>query len=116
MNLKESKHGFFYGCSKWRDTGCKGSHGAHPDGKPYGKPANAENKKWRQKAHAAFDPLWKDGEMDRSEAYYWLRIQLKLSKEECHIGRFDIETCKKVIELSKEFYKWRYMSEQPDNI
>jgi ssDNA-binding Zn-finger/Zn-ribbon topoisomerase 1 len=114
MRLKESRYGFFYSCSKFPE--CKGTHGAHPNGKPLGKPADKETRYWRAKAHDAFDPLWKDGGMTRNEAYYWLRVQLKISKDDCHIGRFDIKTCKKVIDLSKEFYQWRYMDEQFDNI
>ena len=31
--------------------------------------------------------------------YRWLREQMGMTAEECHIGRFDKEQCKKVIEI-----------------
>ena len=49
-------------------------------------------------AHAAFDKIWHDSR-SRSGAYRWLRGKLGLSQEECHIGRFDIDMCKRVVEL-----------------
>jgi hypothetical protein len=30
----------FYGCTKWKKTGCKGSHSAHDDGRPMGNPGS----------------------------------------------------------------------------
>lgn len=53
----------------------------------------------RMAAHAAFDPMWRSGEMSRSAAYRWLAQQLNLSKEECHMLQFDIETCRRVKQL-----------------
>ncbi len=47
MAFKIGKHGPFYGCSQWADTGCKGSHTAYPDGTPVGFPANAATRKAR---------------------------------------------------------------------
>ena len=49
---------WFYGCIRFPD--CKGAHGCHPDGKPLGKPAPPEVKKWRIAAHEIFDRLWKN--------------------------------------------------------
>lgn len=37
--------------------------------------------------------------MSRSAAYRWLAQQLNLSKEECHMLQFDIETCRRVKQL-----------------
>jgi len=62
-------------------------------------PANAETKGWLMRAHDAFDQLWKSGRMSWREAYVWLRTAMGLSKAECHIGRFDIEQCKQVIDV-----------------
>jgi hypothetical protein len=41
----------------------------------------------------------------RGSAYKWLREQLGISREECHIGRFDLETCHKVVELCLPAYR-----------
>lgn len=99
MVLRDSRYGKFYGCSTFPK--CRAAHGAHPDGRPLGIPANAETKQWRMRAHDAFDDLWKSGRMRRGEAYAWLRRQMGLSEEDCHIGRFDIEQCKSVIGICR---------------
>jgi len=95
--LKKSKAGkHFYGCRNWPE--CQGSHGAHPDGKPLGVPANALTKQMRIAAHEVFDRLWKDGPMTRKGAYTWMQQTLGMTEAEAHIGNFDIATCKRLIE------------------
>lgn len=96
MRLKDSRFGMFYGCIMF--PRCRATHGAHPDGAPLGVPANQETKTWRIKAHAAFDDFW-HGKMRRGEAYKWLQQKLGLSADECHIGMFNVERCKRVIEV-----------------
>lgn len=112
--LRRSKHGLFYGCSRF--PRCRAAHGAHPDGTPLGVPAGPETKQARIRAHEAFDRLWKsietlyDRPLDdsakrralkaaRRRAYAWLRVMLELTEEECHIGRFDKTTCDRVVEI-----------------
>jgi ssDNA-binding Zn-finger/Zn-ribbon topoisomerase 1 len=97
MTLKSSRFGPFYGCARWPDTGCPGSHGAHPDGTPLGVPANRETKAARVRAHAAFDTLWRGGGMKRRAAYRWMQDALGLTSDEAHIGRFDVPTCERLI-------------------
>ena len=91
----------FYGCTRFPE--CKAAHGAHPDGKPLGIPANKETKEWRIRAHAAFDDLWKSGKMKRGEAYVWLAkemsIHINCSYFQIHIGELGIEDCQKVIRI-----------------
>lgn len=67
---------------------------------PLGRLANRELRKAKMAAHAAFDPLWKQEHLTRSEAYEWLSSALGLPKEETHIGMFDVDTCKEVVELA----------------
>jgi ssDNA-binding Zn-finger/Zn-ribbon topoisomerase 1 len=100
MQLKNSKHGKFWGCTRWPQ--CNGTHGAHPDGKPMGTPANRETKQARIKAHAAFDGWWKKKGITRKQAYVHLRRILNISKDEAHIGRFDVEQCEKLVLLIGE--------------
>jgi ssDNA-binding Zn-finger/Zn-ribbon topoisomerase 1 len=102
MVLRESRFGLFYGCVRY--PACDTTHGAHADGTPLGVPANKETRQARMAAHAAFDQLWqgatKAGKKSaRHKAYAWLREQLDLTKEECHIGRFDKAMCQRVIEV-----------------
>lgn len=96
FHYRNGKPRLFYGCSRWPD--CRAAHGAHPDGKPVGKPGTERDKKARMTAHAAFDQLWKSGSMHRSQAYKWLAEQLGVEKKDCHIGKFDAAMCARVVE------------------
>ena len=72
--------------------------------KPLGRLANAELRHWKIQAHDAFDPLWKYGPFKgrRNEAYAWLASQMGLPVEKTHIGMFDVQQCKRVIQICKE--------------
>lgn len=93
----------------WRCPGCGAYVGCHPpatspkggigDGSvPLGRLANAELRKLKSLAHAAFDPLFRDGPMTRRQAYRWLAKELGISEDRCHIGEFDVHDCRRVIE------------------
>lgn len=101
--LRASKFGPFYGCSTYPK--CNSAHGAHPSGAPLGVPANKEVKEARIRAHASFDLLWNTGTMKRKAAYKWMQMALGLSKEQAHIGNFDIATCTKLIESVTVYLK-----------
>ena len=94
----------FYQCSP-----CDARVGCHPpetapgggqgDGTvPLGRLANAELRKAKQDAHAAFDPLWKSGRMRRKDAYAWLAGLMKLKVKNTHIGEFDVAQCHAVVQ------------------
>ena len=115
LYLKETRYGLAYLCENW--PACKGAHGAHPDGKPLGTPASKETRLARIRAHAAFDSTWRKpwehipdySDVDnskkrrylervaRNRSYAWLREQLYLTEDECHIGAFSIEKCNSVV-------------------
>lgn len=79
---------------------CRAWVGCHPGGtQPLGRLANGELRKLKMAAHDAFDPLWKDGPMKRKEAYGWLSKKLGIPVEETHIGMFDADQCRKVVEV-----------------
>jgi hypothetical protein len=65
---------------------CGAYCGAHPDWRPYGRPAGHRTRQARMAAHAVFDDIWKSGEMARGEAYAWLASQMHISPDDCHIG------------------------------
>lgn len=76
--------------------------GCHPGTtKPLGRLANAELRLAKQQAHAVFDPLWRDTGRPRRYLYHWLAIQLGISKDDCHIGMFDVEQCQRVVEICR---------------
>lgn len=95
---------FFYGCDRFPQ--CRGTHGAHSDGRPLGTPATVAVKTLRVQAHNAFDPVWKYGPFpDRSAAYRWLAEELGLTKDQAHIGALDAAQCTRVIELCERLRK-----------
>ena len=67
--------------------------------KPLGRLANSKLRYWKRQAHSAFDPLWRSGDKKRNQAYRWLAREMKIDRDLCHIGLFNIEECKKVIEI-----------------
>lgn len=88
----------------WHCAPCGAWVGCHPGTtKPLGRLADAELRQAKQVAHAAFDPLWRNTSIKRSHAYGWLATQLGIDRKRCHIGYFDVETCRRVVEIcSKE--------------
>lgn len=85
-----------FGCDAW--VGCHvGSE------KPMGRLANRSLRQWKMAAHAIFDPLWDSDHatMNRSRAYQWLADQMMIEKKRCHIGYFDVQQCKQVVEICK---------------
>lgn len=58
----------------------------------------------RHQAHLAFDPIWKLGHKKRSGAYLWLAYKLGIPVEDCHISRFDVATCERVIAESASWF------------
>lgn len=87
----------FYVC--WPCDAYVGTHKDTAPPKPLGRLANAELRKAKQAAHAAFDPLWKHGAMKRGSAYGWLSKSLGIPKHQAHIGMFDVDQCRRVVEL-----------------
>jgi hypothetical protein len=94
----ELKNSFF-----WRCRPCKATVGCHPGTKnPMGRLANAVLRKLRNQAHAMIDPKWKqDGAKKRTRVYAWLAGQLGIPVKECHIGHFDEDMCRRVIEICR---------------
>lgn len=83
---------------------CGARVGVHKVGKkpwqnPLGTPAGAKLRRLRGEAHALFDPFWQNGIYKRNEAYRRLAKKLGIPAEDCHIGMFDEEMCKRVIDL-----------------
>jgi hypothetical protein len=92
---------------------CRAWVGVHKGtDKALGSLANHELRKWRKKAHDLFDGLWKKKmstgysvKVARSTAYLWLSGHMKTDFERTHIAMFDVDQCKKVVELCSKYYK-----------
>jgi ssDNA-binding Zn-finger/Zn-ribbon topoisomerase 1 len=91
MRLRDSRFGKFWGCINF--PACRGTHGAHPNGRPMGKPANKTTKEARIKTHEIFDQLWKKYGMSRSQAYAWLVSVTGIR----HIGEATEAECESVM-------------------
>ncbi len=73
---------------------------------PLGRLADAELRRWKRAVHKVFDPIWHKAvargarkTTARNTSYKWLAFALNIPREECHIGMFDVETCKRAIEI-----------------
>lgn len=88
---------------------CKAWSGVHKGTKmSLGSLANSELREWRKEAHLYFDKLWrakiKFGHTKneaRGKAYAWLAASLGIPDETAHIAWFDVEMCKKAVNLCK---------------
>lgn len=86
----------------WLCRPCKAYVGCHPrTDRPLGRLADEELRRAKMDAHRAFDPLWKSGRLSRSDAYRRLAEDLGIPIGNCHIGMFDVETCRAVIKAAK---------------
>ena len=61
--------------------------------------ANKELRVWRMRAHAAFDPLWQRGAMNRHAAYSYMQFLMGMTPEQAHISRFNVEQCERLVTL-----------------
>jgi len=97
----------FYGCSRY--PVCEGIHGAHPDGAPLGVPGDKETRQARREAHAAFDDLWRSGDVgvNRGQAYALMNRELGFQ----HIGELTKEQCEQVCEWVRDCY--RFLDQPP---
>ncbi len=75
-----------------------GTHAA--SGFPLGTPADAVTRSARERAHAAFDPLWRNGGRfpKRRLAYEWLATQMGIQGE-VHIGNMTAEQADDVVRI-----------------
>lgn len=87
----------------WACMPCEAWAGCHPGGtRRAGRIANIETRKLKIEAHAAFDPMWKSGEMSRTKAYKWLGEKLGLDKRDCHMGWMSDDNLRRVVEVCGE--------------
>lgn len=87
----------------WVCRPCDAWVGCHPrSDRPLGTLAQLSLRRWRSRAHELFDPLWRREPKKRSQRYRWLADRLGIHPDQCHIGMFTIEQCKKVVEICKQ--------------
>ena len=80
----------------WWCRPCDARVGTHYNDplRPLGTMANADLRDWRKRAHAAIDPIWKEGRMNRRQVYAWLKDHFGC---EIHVGQSDARRCVEII-------------------
>jgi hypothetical protein len=97
-------YGLIYYCKP-----CDAYVGTHKDTeKPLGRLANKELRYFKKLAHSFFDSIWHQKIMNRHGAYKWLSEIMVLPPEHTHIGMFDVDQCKKVVEESKKILHYEH--------
>lgn len=98
----------------WLCKPCDAYVGTHSNSKshaPLGRLANKELREWKIKAHSSFDKLWQrkieqencSKSNARGSGYKWLAKQLNINAKDCHIGMFDVDLCKQVVEACSPY-------------
>ena len=90
--------GLVWNCPRFPE--CRGSHGAHPDGRPLGVPGDEPTRRARERAHEAFD-WWFNSPALRDRGYEWLAGRLGIARDACHFALFDQATCERVITICR---------------
>ena len=99
----------------WFCKDCNAWVGVHKGtSTPLGTLANAELRAYRRKAHGLFDRIWRRRWMSRGKAYAWLSEQMGLTREETHIGMFNAEQCRIVIDLCIRYEYEHYLKTKED--
>lgn len=77
--------------------------GTYPDGRPYGRLADSELRPWKMKGHEKLEELL-SLKIFRSQPaeYMWLSHKMGIERKYTHFGMFDIDQCKRAIELLEE--------------
>lgn len=95
------------------ECGCGAYVGCHGlTDRPLGRPANKALREARLVVHQRFDRLWKRGYMSRSAAYKALAEAMGLTKDQCHIGLFDIDQCRTAWKIAGRLLDEREHHEQ----
>lgn len=72
---------------------------------PQGTLANPDLRRKRITAHRIFDQIWKQGILDRQEAYRWIADKFCLNSQQAHIGEFSDYMCEQLIKESLKVLK-----------
>jgi hypothetical protein len=96
---------------------CKAYVGTHKGtNKALGRLANTDLRNWKKKTHHYFDKIARtdlidkipdapEGNNTRNKAYNWLSLQMGMDRELCHIGMFDVDQCRKAVEICQKTLK-----------
>lgn len=93
--------------------GCGAYVGSHRKSyTPLGYPAGPRTRVARQRAHSAFDRIWRHGLMSRDDAYEWLSKAMGIPAMLCHIGKLNEAQAIRVTRISTELWDATATQEQ----
>lgn len=103
--LYAKSYGMRWICKRF--PACRGSVGAHPDGKPLGSVPDEPTKKLRGQLHSIVDAVWshkrtgRERHQARGSAYRWLSDITGWPIDICHIGMMNERQCLYALERTK---------------
>lgn len=77
---------------------------------PKGSLANKALRRKRVQAHQAFDQIWKQGILNRQDAYRWLAEKFCLDRGQAHIGEFSDYMCEQPIREASKVLEYNHVS------
>lgn len=99
----EEFYGRDYGTNIWKCDPCGAYTSTHGrTGKAKGTLAKKALRDLRMQAHDIVDPMWREGHMSRTAMYRWMSKVMGLSKDDTHIGFFNEDQCRLIIDKAKE--------------
>lgn len=125
LRLKVSRYGRFYGCTRWKETGCRGAVSANEDGSPRGTPADKPTRALRKRLIELFQDRFRypgspypyghgvaSIHLDEETMEVYERHKaciedlcqhLGRTKESFAIGLLNAEECEKVLTLMEQW-------------
>lgn len=87
----------FYKCECGAYVGC------HPDSAiALGNPCGPATRKARGEAHAAIDPLWREGHLRRNEVYAELAQRLNIQRSKCHVAHMTMPEAQRAKNIANQ--------------
>lgn len=83
---------------------CDSYVGTHDDGTALGRLSNHNHRIKKKNTHAAFDPIWQNGYIERGQLYKELSEYLELDPELTNMGYMGIETLEKTYQWALNKY------------
>jgi hypothetical protein len=77
------------------------SRGSKPLRDEAGHRAHITRVRARRAAHLFFDPLWREGRVDRDTAYELLAHELGIARDACHMSQMEFEVARRVPRAAK---------------
>lgn len=83
---------------------CDAMVGLHPfTDLPLGTMADKELREARKEAKSLWQSIQRENSWSRNQAYDWLAKQMKIPKQECHFGHFDLDRANEAFAICDKY-------------